>query len=187
MADDEAQVEETTEESPEVEEETTKDSEETENSEESSETTDQEAKHKKAFEDQKRRAEIAEGKLKKLNAGGQSQSASDHSANNARMDRIELTALGIKDREEQDFVLGAAKRLGVEVGVAANDEIVAGKLEKMREARAAKDATPRPKGGGGSTTNNVTKLAEKALQTGELPTDPKLRDQVRTEMRRISK
>lgn len=143
-------------------------------------------KQAKKAEDQEKRAIKAEDELKKLKAP-KTQPPADHSANNARLDRIELNSLGIKDREEQDFVLGAAKRLGVEPSEAANDPIVATKLEKMREERATKDATPRPRGGGGAPVNNVTKLAEKALQTGDLPTDPELRKKVQAEMRRISK
>jgi hypothetical protein len=140
-----------------------------------------------AFEDQKKRAENAEGELKKLKEKPTPSNTGDLSPDaQKRLDRIELNSLGIKDRDEQDFVLGAAKRMGVDPSEAANDEFVSAKLEKMREARKTKEATPAPKGGGGSTSN-VTRLAEKALQTGELPTDPKLREQVRAEMKRISK
>ena len=98
-----------------------------------------------------------------------------------------MNSLGIKDREEQDFVLGAAKRLGVDPSEAASDEIVAGQLEKMREARKTKEATPAPSRGGSGSNTNVTRLAEKALSTGELPTDPALRAKVREEMKRLTK
>jgi hypothetical protein len=57
----------------------------------------------------------------------------------------------------------------------------------MREARKTKDATPAPSKGNGASSSNVAKLAEKALATGELPTDPALREKVRAEMKRISK
>jgi len=67
-----------------------------------------------------------------------------------RLDRIELNSVGVKDREEQDFVLSAAKRLGVSPSEAASDEIVAARLEKMRETKRTKEATPSPNRGGAS-------------------------------------
>jgi hypothetical protein len=145
-------------------------------------------KYRKIAEDQRKRAEKAEAELKKAkdkpapsNAGALSPEAE------ARLTRSELFGLGIKDADEQKFVTDAAKRLGVSVYEAANDELIAARLEKMREARKTKEATPAPSRGNGASTSNVTKLAEKALATGELPTDPALREKVRTEMKRISK
>ena|SRR5947209_6628577 len=114
-------------------------------------------------------------------------SSPDLSALEKRVVKAELTAAGITHAEDQEFVLGAAKRLGVDPAEAASDPLVAGKLETMREARKTKDATPAPSRAGGGTNTNVARLAEKALSTGELPTDPALRAKVRAEMRRISK
>ena len=144
-----------------------------------------------AFEDQKKRAEKAEAELKKLKPKPDAEAPSNAGdlspATQQRLDRIELNSLGIKDRDEQDFVLGAAKRLGVDPSQAAADPIVAGKLEAMREARKTKEATPAPSRAGGGTSTNITRLAEKALSTGELPPDPKLRAQVQAEMKRLTK
>jgi hypothetical protein len=103
-----------------------------------------------------------------------------------RVVKAELAAAGITHAEDQEFVLGAAKRLGVDPAEAASDPLVAGKLEAMREARKTKEATPTPSRVGQSSTN-VTRLAEKALSSGELPTDPALRAKVKEEMKRISK
>lgn len=142
-----------------------------------------------AFEDQKKRAENAETELKKLKSKPDASAptnAPDLSALEKRVVKAELASAGITNAEEQDFVISAAKRLGVEPGEAANDEIVKARLETMRETRKTKEATPAPSRGGQSSTN-VTRLAEKALQTGELPSDPKLKAQVREEMKRFTK
>lgn len=154
---------------------------------ETPEQLEQIRKDAKAFKDQKIRAEKAEGELKKLKEKPAPKNSGDLSPDaQKRLDRIELNSLGIKDREEQDYVLGAALRMGVDPSEAASDEFVAGKLEKMREVKKTKGATPPPNGGGNATTN-VTRLAEEALKTGKLPGDPKLREQVRAEMKRIGK
>jgi hypothetical protein len=150
-------------------------------------------KFRKAFEDQKRRAEKAEARAKELEAKGSEKGQShdnkgqDLSALEKRVVRAELASAGIKDPAEQEFVIGAAKRLGVEPGEAANDPIVVAKLDKLREEKATKDATPSPSKRSGGTTSNISSLADKALKTGELPTDPELRKKVRAEMVRISK
>jgi hypothetical protein len=139
--------------------------------------------YRKIAEDQRKRAEKAEAELKKLKPKPAQEALSgDHQ----RLDRIELNSLGIQNRDDQDLVIGAAKRMGVSLTEAAADEYVSAKLERQREARKTKDATPAPGRGTGSSTANVTKLAEKALQTGELPTDPALKAKVKAEMRRVS-
>ncbi len=157
---------------------------EQENPDEPAEDLEQLRKDAKAFKDQRARAEKAEGELKKLR---QTPPQSDLSpATQQRLDRIELTSLGVRDRDEQDFVLGAAKRLGVDPSEAANDEVVQGRLEKMREAKRTKEATPTPSRGSGSSTN-ITRLAQKALETGELPTDAETKAKVKAEMKKLSK
>jgi hypothetical protein len=155
-------------------------------------------KDAKAYGDTKIRAENAETardsyKQRLIDAGfdpdtgkAKEQTQSSSTGDQKRLDRIELNSLGIKDREEQDLILGAAQRLGVSLSEAASDDVVSAKLEKMREARKTKDATPAPSRTGQSTAN-VTRLAEKALSTGELPSDPKLRTEVRAEMKRLTK
>lgn len=155
--------------------------------EEPAEDLEQIRKDAKAFHDQKKRAEKAEADLKKLRGQAAPTPGALSPDAEARITRSELFALGIKDTEEQKFVTDAAKRLGISVYEAANDELVAARLDKMREAKKTKDATPSPSRGSGGGTANITKLAEKALSTGELPTDPELKAKVRAEMRRISK
>jgi DNA-binding TFAR19-related protein (PDSD5 family) len=113
-------------------------------------------KDAKAFKDQKARAEKAEGELKKLKQAPPSNDLSP--ATQQRLDRIELTSLGHKDREEQDFILNAAKRLGISVGEAADDEFVKSKLDRMQATRKSKEATPDPSRRGGSARN--TKLPD---------------------------
>ncbi|MBX3498112.1 MAG: hypothetical protein KF889_01610 [Alphaproteobacteria bacterium] len=109
-------------------------------------------KDAKAFQDQKRRAEKAEARVRELE--GKPKPADPEKGGEAlsnltkRVVRAELAGLGIKDQAEQDFVIAAATRLGIEPSAAATDEIVAAKLEKMREAKATKEATPPPNKGG---------------------------------------
>jgi len=155
--------------------------------EEPAEDLEQIRKDAKAFKDQKTRAENAERELKELKKKAPLAAGALSPEAEARITRSELFGLGIKDADDQKYVTDAAKRLGVSVYEAANDELITAKLDKMREARQTKDATPSPTRGSGGGTANVTKLAEKALATGELPTDPATREKVRAEMRRISK
>jgi hypothetical protein len=144
-----------------------------------------------AFEDQKKRAEIAEGELKKYKPAPKQeqkpaeQEASGSSTSNSEdVTRARLEARGILDEDEQDEVMRAAKLLGVSPIKALDDDIVKGKLKAMRDQKATKEATPAPGSRGGGTTDNIGRLADKAFETGELPRDPALRQKVREEMKR---
>lgn len=159
---DEEQVQSSTEETTEVVEETTE--KEAETSEEISGEADGAKadgadKHQKAFEDQKRRAEKAETEAKRLRdlyepkkETRRAPKKDDEALSNLekRVARAELTAIGINTKEQQDFVFGAAQRLGIDPVEAANDPIVVAKLETMREVAATKEATPAPSKGGGT-------------------------------------
>jgi hypothetical protein len=171
----------------------------TEAQDEKSETTEEQEssdaneteKYRKIADDQRKRAEKAEAELKKLKPKPETATQQNGNALSpeaeARVQRAELNGLGITNPDDQKLVSDAAKRLGISVYEAANDEFIAARLETAREKRKTKDATPPPTKGGGTSTANITRLAEKALQTGELPTEPKLKEQVKAEMRRISK
>jgi uncharacterized sporulation protein YeaH/YhbH (DUF444 family) len=115
-------------------------------------------KYRKAFEDQQRRAEKAEARVKELEANGnrpaQTNNGQDLSVLEQRTTRAELAAYGVKTRAEQDFVISAAKRLGIDPAEALSDDIVAARLEKMREAQKTQEATPAPSRGGGSTKSS---------------------------------
>lgn len=138
-----------------------------------------------AFDDQKKRAEKAEGELKKLKPQETkpAQQEASSSANNDDVIRARLEARGILDEDKQDAVLEAAKVLGISPIKALDNEIVKGRLAAMDSEKKTKDATPAPSRGGGTTTN-ISRLADKAFETGELPTDPKLRAEVKAEMKR---
>lgn len=154
---------------------------------EAQEPANETEKYRKIAEDQRKRAEKAEAEAKKLRSQKPPAEGALSPDAEARITRSELFGLGIKDPEEQKFVTDAAKRLGISVYEAANDELIAARLDKMREAKKTKEATPAPNRSTGGGTANITKLAEKALATGELPTDPELKAKVRAEMKRISK
>ena len=206
-ADDLEQEQQSAEETDEVEEETTE-TEETESSEEVSEeteATEEEAeapeltKARKVADDQRKRAEKAESELKKLKGGkkesGRAPNTDDQALSDQdqriaraeeRAERAELRAMGVTHPDDIEYVRGAATRLGVNPAEAVSDDLVAGKLEKMRAARKTKDATPRPsnRGGGGSGGNDVARLADKVSAGADLPSDPALAEKVQQEMAR---
>jgi hypothetical protein len=157
-----------------------------------------------AFQDQQRRAVNAEtkangykqqlidagildkdGKPKQKQASSEQGSASSSTGNSEDVTRARLEARGILDEDEQDEVMRAAKLLGITPVKALDDDIVKGKLKAMRDQKATKEATPAPGSrGGGTSTDNIGRLADKAFETGELPRDPALRQKVREEMKR---
>ena len=199
MAIDETQVEQSAEETAEVEEETTtevaEEAEATEAAEETSEETDtdedleQIRKDAKAFQDQKRRAEKAEKELKDLKAkkgkGDDKEPDPTYTALEQRVIRAELAAAGVKHPDDQQYVIDAAQRLGVEPSEAISDEIVAAKLKRMTDTRKTKDATPAPRGRGGQgSSTDVGRLADKVTQGAALPTDPALAEKVQAEIAR---
>ena len=141
-----------------------------------------------AFEDQKKRAEIAEGELKKFKTPKVETPAPNtgEHANDDNVTRARLEARGYLDEDAQDLILQAAKVLGIDPIKAPENEIVKGQLAALKAKKATNDATPAPSRGGGTTTN-ISRLADKALETGELPSDPALKAQVKAEMKRRGK
>lgn len=141
-------------------------------------------KKAKGFDDQKKRAEKAEGELKKLKPQETKPVQQEASgSSNDDLVRARLEARGVLDEDKQDAVLEAAKVLGISPIKALDNEIVKGRLAAMDSEKKTKDATPAPSRGGGTTTN-ISRLADKAFETGELPTDPKLKALVKEEMRK---
>ena len=59
-----------------------------------------------------------------------------------KFDRLTIRAEGIKDPDQIDFVLGAAKRLGVTVEEALADDIIQSKIKKLQEDKRVGDAIP---------------------------------------------
>jgi hypothetical protein len=136
-----------------------------------------------AFEDQKKRAEIAEGELKKFKKPAETTTPTPviptvPSESNDDVVRARLEARGILDEDEQDAVIEAAKVLNTSPIKALDNEIVKGRLAALKAQKATSAATPAPSRGGGTTTN-ISRLADKALETGELPSDPKVKADVK--------
>ncbi len=137
---------------------------------EGEEDLDQLRKDAKAFKDQKARAEKAEKELKRLKTGGkdrvpnkdgQALSDDDRAAltrSEERSERAALRSMGITNADDIQYVRDAAKRLGIDVEEAAEDEFIKNKLERMQATRKTKEATPGPTRRGGSARN--TKLPD---------------------------
>jgi hypothetical protein len=144
-----------------------------------------------AYEDQKKRAEIAEAELKKRPKASEPTTPTPvnptvPSTSDDNVTRARLEARGILDEDEQDAVIEAARVLNTTPIKALDNEIVKGRLAAIKAQKATTTATPAPSRGGGTTTN-IGRLADKALETGEMPSDPKLKAQVKEELRKRSK
>lgn len=94
-----------------------------------------------------------------------------------KFDRLTVRAEGIKDPEQIDFVLGAAKRLGVSVEEALSDELVQGKLKKLQEEKASGDAIPKGSPRSAPSSSPKTSVDYWVLRE-DLPEDYELRKQV---------
>lgn len=151
-------------------------------------TTTDTDKFRKIAEDQRKRAEKAEAELKKLRPAQEqkpapNQEASSSSQSSDDVVRARLDARGVLDEDEQDAVIEAAAILKLHPIQALENDIVKGKLAGIRAQKATAAATPAPSRGGGTTTN-IARLADKARETGELPSDPKTKALVKEELRR---
>jgi hypothetical protein len=139
--------------------------------EEPEENLEQIRKDAKAFKDQKARAEKAEKELKQLKNGGKDRvpkkdgqglsQEDDERLVRAedRAERAELRAMGVTHADDIQLVRDAAKRLGVDVADAADDEFVKTKLERQRATRKTKENTPPPSTKGGGPTPKKGKSA----------------------------
>lgn len=158
------------------------------------------SKHKKAFEDQKKRAEKAEGeaktyKQKLIDAGlldkdGKEKKPAPQNKEASPIDdnavRARLEARGVLDEDAQDEVLEAARMLGITPLEALTRPLVKARLEEIKAEKASKNATPPPRNsvGRAPSTANVAVLADKVEKGGELPTDPALAEKVQVELAR---
>lgn len=75
-----------------------------------------------------------------------------------RSERTALRSMGITHTDDIQYVRDAAKRLGIDVEEAAEDEFIKNKLERMKATRETKEATPGPSKRGGNARN--TKLPD---------------------------
>lgn len=60
-----------------------------------------------------------------------------------KYDRLLVRTEGITDSDQIDFVIGAAKRMGVSVEDALKDDFVRGKLESLKKEKESDDAIPK--------------------------------------------
>jgi hypothetical protein len=129
-------------------------------------------KHRKAFEDQKRRAEIAEGKLKdkpeqKVEKPTPKNDNDRIAELEARLEetttRANLIARGYTEADEQQILIDAAKILGKLPHEVATHALVKQQIEDLRSQKKTEDVSPSPSKRGGSTTTSVERLAKQVL------------------------
>ena len=92
--------------------------------------------------------------------------------------KIQLRAEGYKSKDEQEIIMSAMLRTGDTTDEILNDEIIMGRIKKLREKAETSNATPsasRNRAGGG---DNIQRLAKKYLETGERPSDRETRDKI---------
>jgi hypothetical protein len=152
------------------------------------------------FEDQQKRAEKAEAELKKLRPDPETPAPKqgkdddlaaarkDAREANERATRSELRSMGFTHPDDIKVVLDAAKELGIDPVEAAERRYVKADIEEQREKRRTLEATPAPKGGGGSSgSDTIARLADKVAKGGELPKDEATRFKVLDEIARRGK
>jgi hypothetical protein len=100
------------------------------------------------------------------------------------MDILRLETRGILDSQSQKIVKRAAKVLGVSVVEALEDDLVKSQLEKAKTNKKNNDATVRPKGRATKSESNLSRLVDRAIETGEYPKDKETNKKVREEMAR---
>lgn len=98
-------------------------------------------------------------------------------------DELRLEAQGYNEDEKQ-VILKASKALGISPLDAANDDIVKGKIEAMREEAKVNNAVPSPSGKAGTKDTNSI---DYYLDSGEIPEDDELADKVDQERIRRAK
>lgn len=97
------------------------------------------------------------------------------------LDETQLDYLDLKGINEEDDIKIIARhvqRTGESVRQALKDEYVMAKLEANAKAREVKSATPSATKRGGNQVNDVASAIARFEQTGELPSDFKLRSEV---------
>lgn len=100
-----------------------------------------------------------------------------------QLDYLDLK--GISDEDDIEVIHKVMQRTGLTLRQALKDDYVTSKLEKNKKEREVKEATPSGTRRATNQANDVDLWAAKYEQTGELPTDFKLRSEVIN--RRIAK
>jgi hypothetical protein len=93
-----------------------------------------------------------------------------------QLDYLDLK--GITDEEDIKIIARHVQRTGESVRQALKDDYVSSKLEANLKAREVKGATPSATKRGGNQVNDIASAIARFEQTGELPTDFKLRSEV---------
>lgn len=118
------------------------------------------------------KAEKAIEKAKKKQKGEKTEEDSDPD----RLNRLELKADGIKEKEDQDYVLKVAKAEGVDPSDIISDkekyDFVHDRLAANKRARQSAQATPRSNNRAGVQTDEIAALARKYQKDGSLPDEP---------------
>lgn len=97
------------------------------------------------------------------------------------LDETQLDYLDLKGITEEDDIKILARhvqRTGETIRQALKDEYVQAKLEANAKSREVKSATPSATKRGGNQVNDVASAVARFEQTGELPSDFKLRSEV---------
>lgn len=97
------------------------------------------------------------------------------------LDETQLDYLDLKGITEEDdikVIENIVKKSGMTVRQALKDEYVLAKLEVNAKSRDVKNATPSATKRGGNQVNDLATAIARFEQTGELPTDFKLRSEV---------
>lgn len=124
-----------------------------------------------------------ERELKRTNrALGKDEPAPLQTKNSDELDEAQLDYLdvkGVTDEDEIEVIWSVVKKTGMSVRDALKDDYVSAKLEKIREQKAVKDATPGTnRRAGGGTPDSLAAAVARFEATQELPTDFALRSQV---------
>lgn len=93
-----------------------------------------------------------------------------------QLDYLDLK--GISDEDEIDIIERHVERTGETVRQALKDDYIIAKLEKLREGKAVKDATPSSTKRGGNQTSDLAAAIARFDATGELPENFALRSEV---------
>ena len=102
-----------------------------------------------------------------------------------KFDRLTIRAEGIKDSDQIDFVIGAAKRLGESIEKVLTDPLVMDKVKEMQEGTRVKDAVP--SGSKRTPQSSPKQSVDYWVEREDLPEDYKLRKEVVLERKKRSK
>lgn len=112
------------------------------------------------------KAEKAIVKAKEKQKGSKSESIDPE-----KLTRIELKAEGIREPEDQNYIMRVARAEGIDPVEALNIDFVQDRLKANERKRLSDAATPRGNNRTGNPKDEVTAAVRKYKKTGELPDD----------------